>query len=206
MKVFGKIPAGIIVLSLGVVLLAGWVRAEEKAKEQPKEAVPVVVPLDKALKKVFPELTNKPEAEVIYVDDKTQASKCEFAKDKGCRIYPVKKKDALLGYAVGWTSEEGFKSLIKVLVGITPGGDITGIEVLEQDETPNRGAKIAEDEFLQQFAKKNLQNTKWQIEKEGGDIKAISGASFSSKAVSSAVKEALEFYGRNKDILAKKAK
>jgi len=198
MNLAWKKLAGVLVMSLVMSVAAG------AAGEKEKESKGTKISLEQALKKVFPELTNHPEAEAIYVDDKSLASKCDYEKDKGCKVYPVKKKDLLLGYAIAWTSEDGFKDLIKVLVGITCGGEIVGLEILEQNETPNRGSKITEAEFLNQFVKRNLQNTSFKIEKDGGDIKAVSGASFSSKAVVSAVKEALEFYGRNKDSLAKK--
>jgi electron transport complex protein RnfG len=196
----------VMVLIAAMALIGRPLIGQEKAKEQPKEAGPVVVPVDKALKKVFPDLTNKPESEVIYIDDKTVSSKCDYEKDKGCKVYPASKKGALLGYAIAFTSEEGFKAPLKVLVGLTPAGDITGIEVLEQAETPERGGKISDPEFQKQFAGKNLKNTKWSIDKDKanpGDIKAIAGASFSSKAVAGAVKDALDFYDRNKAAITK---
>ena len=72
-------------------------------------------------------------------------------------------------------------------------------------ETPQLGGKIGGDEFQRQFLKKSLTNAKWMLEKDGGDIRAISGASYSSGAVTGAVKEILEFYQKAKEDLKKKA-
>jgi len=186
--------------AVSVPLSGGEKKQEEKGTSQPVE---------QALKKIFPDLVGKPEAEAIFIDDAGLVAKCDYEKDKGCKAYPVKNKSGLKGYALAWVSEEGFKAPVKVLTGITLDGDIVGIEVLEQSETPERGSKITEAEFREQFPKKNLANTKWSIDKDKkspGDIKAISGASFSSKAVTLAVKESLEFFAKYKDAISKAQK
>jgi Na+-translocating ferredoxin:NAD+ oxidoreductase subunit G len=195
---------------LGIIVLNLPARGAEPAKTETKataktESNPAET-LDKGLKKVMSDFDNKPVQEVIYINDQTLASKCDFEKDKGCKVYPGKKKGALLGFAVSWTTVDGMKGPINILLGLTPDGSISGIDVLKHEETKNLGAKITEDEFQKQFLTKNLKNSKLQIEKDGGDIKAITGASFSSRAVTGAVKEALEFYDKNKTALAEKAK
>lgn len=186
---------------IGIFVLQFPARGAEPAKDQ---AAPV--DLDKSLKKVMPAFDNKPVPEVIYINDPALAEKCDFEKDKGCKVYPGKKKGALLGFAIAWTSMEGFKGPITVLLGLTPEGKITGIDVLKQEETVNLGGKITEDEFQKQFLNKDLKGAKWAIEKDGGDIKSVTGASYSSRAVTGAVKETLEFFDKNKTALVDKAK
>jgi len=193
------IAAGAI---LGIIVLNLPARGAEPAKTQNNPAET----LDKGLKKVMPEFDNKPVQEVIYINDASLASKCDFEKEKGCKVYPGRKKGALLGFAIAWTSMDGMKGPITILLGLTPEGNISGIDVLKQEETKNLGSKITEEEFQKQFLNKNLKTGKMQIEKDGGDIKAVTGASFSSRAVTGAVKEVLEFYDKNKTALADQAK
>jgi Na+-translocating ferredoxin:NAD+ oxidoreductase subunit G len=188
------------------VLLVVAVHFSAFAAEPAKAPEIATVPLEQGLKKVLPAFDNQPQKEVIYIKDEGFDQKCDFERDKGCKIYPAKKKGALQGLAIAWTSMDGMKGPITILLGVSPEGDITGIEVLKHEETKNLGSKITGDEFQKQFAGKNLKNSKLQVQKDGGDIKAITGASFSSKAVTGAVKETLEFYDKNKAALLEKAK
>jgi len=197
---------GFICIFLGISLFLCLVYLHAQGKAGEKSTVAVEKSLDKSFKKIFPEYDNQPEKEVIFIDDpkdKSLSQKCEYQLNKGCLIYPVKKKCALLGFALIWQTDKGYKGPIKLMVGISPEQEILGLDILSHNETPNLGAKISTEEFQNQFLKRTLKNTKWMIEKDGGDIKAITGASFSSRAVTSALKEVLEFYEKNKDNLLK---
>ncbi|MFH1852191.1 MAG: RnfABCDGE type electron transport complex subunit G [Candidatus Neomarinimicrobiota bacterium] len=84
----------------------------------------------------------------------------------------------------------GFSPDLTLMVGITPNfGELTGIEVLEQTETPGLGNKIEEDWFKGQFKGLITDAQKAQVVKNvkpadpTRGIQAISGATISSKAV-----------------------
>jgi electron transport complex protein RnfG len=57
-------------------------------------------------------------------------------------------------------------------------------------ETPGLGARIVEPEFTDQFAGLDLETTK--LSAEGGKVDALSGATFSTVGVITAVGAALE--------------
>jgi len=193
-----------IFLGISLFLCLVYLHAKEKAGE--KSTVAIEKSLDKSFRKIFPEYDSQPEKEVIFLDDpkdKSLSQKCEYQLNKGCLVYPVKKKCALLGFALIWQTDKGFKGPIKLMLGISPAGEILGLDILSHNETPNLGSKITTEEFQNQFLKRTLKNTKWMIEKDGGDIKAITGASYSSRAVTSALKEALEFYEKSQSSLLK---
>ncbi len=105
----------------------------------------------------------------------------------------------------------GYSSNIKVMVGVDPDFVIQGIKVLAQKETPGLGDKIMEvlskktwgtiitgespDEpslrpwFQIQFdGKKALV----RVDKDGGSIQTVTGATISSRAVCDAVNQAVE--------------
>ena len=96
------------------------------------------------------------------------------------------QKENLIGYGFV-ASGQGYQGKIKMMVVSDKSLEyLKGVEVVESLETPGLGAKIQEDLFKNQF--KNLKVTedmtciKDEV-KRPGQIKAITGATVSSRAV-----------------------
>jgi electron transport complex protein RnfG len=85
-------------------------------------------------------------------------------------------------------SPRGYSGPINMLIGIDKSGKIVGIKILSQTETPGLGANVVKPKFLNQFIGKTGNDP---IEPRK-DIDAITGATISSRAVCSGVKQALE--------------
>ena len=85
-------------------------------------------------------------------------------------------------------SSRGYSGPINMLIGIDKSGKIVGIKILSQTETPGLGANVVKPKFLNQFIGKTGNDP---IEPRK-DIDAITGATISSRAVCSGVKQALE--------------
>ena len=107
------------------------------------------------------------------------------------------------GEAVGYvftTSAKGYGGEISVMTGVSSDGKITGVAILSHGETPGLGANAAKEEFTKQYIGNDAENgvsvTK-NAPKEG-EIVAVTSATISSKAVTSAVNEALESYEKIK--------
>ena len=103
-------------------------------------------------------------------------------------IYKAKNNT---GYAITVTSK-GYGGEIKFMVGLEPDGKIIAVSVVEQSETPGLGAKIAEDNFTNQYKSKtggDLLVVKGAATSDK-DIVAITGATISSKAATLAVNNA----------------
>ena len=81
-------------------------------------------------------------------------------------------------------SSKGYGGEIKVIIGISADGKISGVEVLSHSETAGIGAKCTEKEFLDKFTGKD------KILSDG-EIKRT-GASITSKGLSDAVNKALK--------------
>lgn len=144
----------------------------------------------RAIKTVLPPYDNEPDTDTVKLP-MGMGKKGEEEQ----RIFYRGRKDArLIGIAFKVTSHEGYGGDIEVMVGIVPDGTICGIEILSYLETPGLGAKIVEPKFKDRFRERNLSNTKWAVKKDGGDIDGITGATISSRAVTKAIKEGLEFY------------
>jgi electron transport complex protein RnfG len=81
----------------------------------------------------------------------------------------------------------GYAGEIRLLVGIDEKGKISGLKVLSHQETPGLGANIVQPRFLDQFKGKTAAD---KLEAKQ-DIDAISGATISSRAVCSGVRQAV---------------
>lgn len=100
-------------------------------------------------------------------------------------VYKVFDNGALVGYCVEVKSA-GFGGDIEMMVGYTPDCTILGVSIVSLSETPGLGAKVNEDAFLSQYEGKVD-----QVEL-GSEIDAISGATISSRAVTTGVNKASE--------------
>jgi len=135
-----------------------------------------------AIKKVIPEFDNDP-----VVDAYEMTSNEGFT----LTIYPAKKDGELVGVAVKTKSEKGFSGEIKIMVGMKPDGTIINYSVLEHKETPGLGTKMNDwfktDKGNQNILGKNPGSSKLTVNKDGGEIDAITAATISSRAFLQAV-------------------
>lgn len=102
-------------------------------------------------------------------------------------LYMGMNEEQGIGYAVE-VVPRGYGGEIKILVGISLKGKICGIKVLSQNETAGLGTNVVKPDFLKQFLEKSLADP---LEAKK-DIKAITGATISSRAVCRGVREALQ--------------
>lgn len=105
------------------------------------------------------------------------------------------------------TFGKGYEDEIGVIVAVnTENDEIYGIGITTNKETPGVGKRIETDmAFREQF--KGLPIVEGvKLRKDGGQIDAISGASFSSGGVVSAVDSAKEIYERLKPEILQKLK
>ena len=101
-------------------------------------------------------------------------------------IYYGTRQGSLIGFAVPAT-RRGYSSEINLLAGININGQIAGLKVLSQNETPGLGVNILKPSFLEQFNDKTINDP--LVPKK--DIDAITGATISTRAVCEAVRQAL---------------
>ena len=101
----------------------------------------------------------------------------------------------VIGYVMSVISSKGFGGEIKVSLGVTNEGEITGIEFLTLNETAGLGSKAADSEFKDQYVGKVVDS--FTVTKDGAasddQINAISGATVTSNAVTNIVNAGLYF-------------
>lgn len=111
-------------------------------------------------------------------------------EEDGYTLYVGKKAGQFAGIAAVFT-EPGFKGGIQMMLGVNAQGEITALKIMSQSETPGLGARVAEPAFTSQYAGKK-QTDPIEI---GTDIAAVSGATVSSRAVTSGVRKAVDKIG-----------
>ena len=91
------------------------------------------------------------------------------------------------------TKAKGYGGDVSVMTGFDKDGGVSGVVILSQSETPGLGANATKQSFLDQF-RQNVQDS-LEVIKSGapadGQIQALTGATITSKAVTSAVNQAI---------------
>jgi len=159
-------------LALGSVYQVAWPKIEEQRR----------LARERALKEVMPEAQ----------------SQREVTNALGETYYEGLVDNVVVCYAKE-TSVKGYGGAIELMVGITNDDAVCGVKVLSHTETPGLGAKIGEikygDEkpwFLEQFYLKALAGLQVVKHPSEEQIEAITGATISSEAVTSGVKQILQ--------------
>lgn len=134
-----------------------------------------------AIKQVVPEFNNNPSEEMYRLPT---------GEGDSLDIYPAKKDDVIVGYAISTYTKIGFGGNVSLIAGFKPDGTIINISVLEQKETPGLGAKMTEPAFKDQFKDKNPAEFFMKVKKDGGPVDAITAATISSRAFCDAVQRA----------------
>ncbi len=94
----------------------------------------------------------------------------------------------------------GYSGSVEVMIGINSEGVVTGVNIGNHSETPGLGAKASDEAFKGQYTGKT---TDYELEviKSGtpsdSEIAAISGATITSRAVTSGVNEAIRYFNEN---------
>lgn len=114
---------------------------------------------------------------------------------KVVEVYKGLNGSELSGYTIK-VLPKGYGGEIELMVGIKADGSISGVNIGNMSETPGLGARSKEEAFYGQYAGKPA--TELNVIKSGAagetEIQAISGATITSKAVTSGVNAAVEVY------------
>ncbi len=145
---------------------------------------------DEALKKMLPDADRFDTKEVVLTaSQKLQAEQIAGKRfsDATFRVNLGMKKDRIIGYIFP-IEVIGKERPITLLIGVTPDGAITSVEVLIYRES--QGSEIRYPRFMAQFLGKKKEDPL----RMGDDIQSISGATLSSRGVTYGVRKALAIF------------
>ena len=190
-----------------ICLLAAGLLAKVNDMTEAPIADAKALKLEEAIKNVVPAFDNNPVAESYKV-----------ATDSGdsLLVYPAKRGDDIVGFAVNSYSNNGFSGNIQVMVGFDTENTIINYAVLSHAETPGLGSQmvdwfkpqvqefslieklfgfeVKQSEANSSIIGKNPETTKFEVSNDGGDIDAISASTITSRAFLEAVRRAYAAY------------
>jgi H+/Na+-translocating ferredoxin:NAD+ oxidoreductase subunit G len=99
---------------------------------------------------------------------------------------------------------KGYNGNISLIIGIRYDGALTGIRVLQHNETEGFGDQVHQDktDWLQIFNNTSisaLPETQWAIKKDDGEFDQLSGATITSRSIINIIYKTLEYYLENQD-------
>ncbi|UAX42614.1 electron transport complex subunit RsxG [Pasteurella canis] len=105
------------------------------------------------------------------------------------------KNQQKTAYAIETIAPDGYSGNIRLLLGMTPTGEILGVRVLEHQETPGLGDKIETriSNWILGFSHQKVTSdnlNEWAVKKDGGKFDQFTGATITPRAVVSQVKNA----------------
>ena len=105
----------------------------------------------------------------------------------------------IAGLAIEVPGRGGYAGDIVIMIGIDLQTDqILGLEIIQHSETPGVGSKVEKSSFRKQW--KGLPvNKPVELTSRGGQIDAISGATYSSKAVVDGTNQIVDIVNRHRD-------
>ena len=100
---------------------------------------------------------------------------------------------------------KGYNDDISLVIGIEYDGTVTGIRVLQEDETEGFGDRVHQDksDWLLGFNKQSINEIPkkdWSIQKDGGKFDQLSGATITSRSVTTILFKTLQYYIENREL------
>jgi electron transport complex protein RnfG len=117
----------------------------------------------------------------------------EFVETAPGRVWEARTGGQVVGRVLA-VSTQGYSGPIEGLLGLDAGGLVSGARVLIQTETPGLGAKITTTGFLDQYKGKKIEELALKKDDPAGRIDAVTAATISSRALTAAVRKAIEDY------------
>ncbi|AEY01878.1 RnfABCDGE type electron transport complex subunit G [Oceanimonas sp. GK1] len=117
------------------------------------------------------------------------------------------KQGEIQGYAIEAIAPDGYSGEIKLVVGVKADGALSGVRVLNHNETPGLGDKIElkKSDWLLDFDGKRLngaEDTRWAVRNDGGQFDAFTGATITPRAVVGAVRKVLLLVSEQPELLS----
>ncbi|MBF0445788.1 MAG: electron transport complex subunit RsxG [Magnetococcales bacterium] len=185
------IKMGLALMVVGLVATSVLAVTESVTREPIAEAKRQEIL--RALTQVLPQgFDNAPDSDTVLFTDARLNRKL-----KPVTFYRGRKGGANLGVAYVVIAPDGYSGNIEIMMAVTPGGTVSGIQVVAHAETPGLGDKIVITDWPKSFQGKTIDNIKWGVKKDGGDFDQFAGATITPRAVVKAVKKGLEFFLEN---------
>ncbi|WP_299013635.1 electron transport complex subunit RsxG [uncultured Photobacterium sp.] len=196
MKKNGGVLAIFALLATSLVSVTHLLTEDRIQEQQQKELL-------KVLNQVIPADSHDNE---IYKSCTLVTSEQYLGTPEAMPAYLAEKEGKVSGVAIEAIAPDGYNGAIKLIVGLNTDGVVTGVRILNHNETPGLGDKIDTriTDWIYSFTGKKLndeKDTSWAVRKDGGDFDQFTGATITPRAVVGAVKNVSLYYQRHQQKL-----
>lgn len=134
----------------------------------------------------------------------------ELGSKKALSIYRARYRNEPRAAVITSVAPNGYNGPIKIIVGITRDGVISGVRVVSHRETPGLGDAIdvERSDWVMAFSghsSKNTSESQWRVKKDGGIFDQFTGATITPRAVVGAVRNSLQYFEENRDEIFRRA-
>lgn len=182
----------------GAVLVAATWRATAERIESNERAF-----LLRALEDVLPEGGH----DNALAEDVVQATDPDLlGTAQPVNVYRARRDGKAVAVVMTPVAPDGYSGPIRLLVGITAEGTVSGVRVVSHRETPGLGDKIEieRSNWIRDFAGTRLgapPEEDWAVKRDGGAFDQFTGATITPRAVVKAVKNALIYFQAHREEL-----
>lgn len=183
-------------LSLSIICLTVAVLLAQVNKMTAKPIADAkAMKLQNAISEVVPAFDNDPVAEAYRMAD---------GQGDSLLVYPARKGDEIVGYALSSYSKNGFSGNIQIMIGFDMNDRIVNYAVLQHAETPGLGSKMTEwfknpEKPSQSILGRDLSQGTLAVSKDGGEVDAITASTITSRAFLEAVNRAYQAYSESRE-------
>lgn len=130
-----------------------------------------------------------------------------LGSDQPVDVFVALERGRAIATVFASVAPDGYNGPIRLLIGISADGVLTGVRAISEHETPGLGDQIDIDksDWILQFNGKSLGNpppARWAVDKDGGSFDSITGATITPRAVVEAVKNTLLYFRQNRQTLS----
>jgi electron transport complex protein RnfG len=121
-------------------------------------------------------------------------------------VYRARKNGEPVALVFNSIAPGGYNGDIHLLVGVYADGRVAGVRAVKHSETPGLGdaIEIQKSDWILGFDNKSLDNPareNWKVQRDGGEFDQITGATITPRAIVKAVKNTLEYFSSNREVL-----
>ncbi|ABI56166.1 electron transport complex subunit RsxG [Alkalilimnicola ehrlichii MLHE-1] len=114
-------------------------------------------------------------------------------------VYRARRAGEPVAAILTVVAPDGYNGRIRLLMGVKRDGTLTGVRVVQHQETPGLGDLIEADrsDWVRDFEGRSLGDPpveRWTVRRDGGDFDQFTGATVTPRAVVHAVRRGLEWF------------
>jgi electron transport complex protein RnfG len=127
-----------------------------------------------------------------------------LGSDEPVDVFVMSENGEIAAIVFATVAPQGYNAPIQLLVGVSPGGVVTGVRAVAHRETPGLGDRIeiARSRWIETFDGLSLDmppRELWAMAKDDGAFDALTGATVTSRAVVNAVRDTLLYFAQHRD-------